>query len=93
MDQRVFEAMKPYLLDHFGNPSSIHRYGREIRAAIERARKNVSDILNVAPSEIFFTSGGTEADNTVIHNAIGSLEIKHAITTKIEHHAVPVPGV
>ena len=87
-DERVFEAMKPYLVGNFGNPSSIHSHGRAVRSAIEKARKNVADILNVAPSEIFFTSGGTEADNTVIHNAIHAYGITHAITSKIEHHAV-----
>ena len=88
IDPRVFEAMQPFLSDQFGNPSSIHQYGRQIRAAIEKARKHVADILQVAPSEIFFTSGGTEADNTVISNAIHALGLKHAITAKIEHHAV-----
>jgi len=88
IDIRVFEAMKPHLLDYFGNPSSIHQYGREIRSAVEKSRKTVADILNVAPSEIFFTSGGTEANNTIIHNTIRSQGIKHAITSKIEHHAV-----
>lgn len=88
LDVRVFEAMKPYLLDSFGNPSSIHQYGREVRSAVEKSRKIVADILNVAPSEIFFTSGGTEADNTVINNTISSKGIKHAITSRIEHHAV-----
>ena len=88
MDERVFDEMKPYLLNHFGNPSSIHQHGREVRSAIEKARKKVADILHAAPSEIFFTSGGTEADNTVISNAINALQIKHAITSKIEHHAV-----
>ena len=88
LDERVFEAMKPYLLEHFGNPSSIHSHGRTARSAIEKARKKVADILNVAPSEIFFTSGGTEADNTIIINSIISYGIKHAITSKIEHHAV-----
>jgi len=88
LDERVFEEMKPYLLNHFGNPSSIHQHGREVRSAIEKARKKVADILHAAPSEIFFTSGGTEADNTVISNAINALQIKHAITSKIEHHAV-----
>lgn len=88
LDERVFEAMKPYLQNQFGNPSSIHQHGREVRSAIEKARKKVADILNVAPAEIFFTSGGTEADNTIIINAIGSLDIKHAISSRIEHHAV-----
>jgi cysteine desulfurase len=88
MDERVFEAMKPFLLGHYGNPSSIHSHGRMVRSEIEKARKKVADVLNVAPSEIFFTSGGTEADNTIINNSINTYGIKHAITSKIEHHAV-----
>jgi cysteine desulfurase len=88
LDKRVFEAMTPYLQNQFGNPSSIHQYGREVRSAVEKSRKLVADILHVAPSEIFFTSGGTEADNTIINNTISSRNIKHAITSKIEHHAV-----
>ena len=88
LDKRVFEAMTPYLQNQFGNPSSIHQYGREVRSAVEKSRKLVADILHVAPSEIFFTSGGTEADNTIINNTITSRNIRHAITSKIEHHAV-----
>ena len=80
--------MKPYFLDHYGNPSSIHSHGREVRSAIERSRKKVADLLNTSPSEIFFTSGGTEADNTAIMCSIKALGIKSAITSKIEHHAV-----
>ena len=88
LDERVFEAMKPYLLQNHGNPSSIHQHGRTVRSAIERARKLVADLLFAAPSEIFFTSGGTEADNTIIHQAIKAYGIRHAITSRIEHHAV-----
>ena len=88
LDERVFEAMKPFLLQNHGNPSSIHQHGRAVRSAIERARKQVADILHIAPSEIFFTSGGTEADNTVIQNAIKAYGITNAITSRIEHHAV-----
>ena len=88
LDERVFEAMKPFLMEHFGNPSSIHSHGRRARSAIEKARKQVADILNVAPSEVFFTSGGTEADNTIIKNSIKTFGINHAITSKIEHPAV-----
>jgi cysteine desulfurase len=88
MDERVFEAMKPFLLGYYGNPSSIHSHGRMVRSEIEKARKKVAETLNVAPSEIFFTSGGTEADNTIINNSINTYGIKHAITSKIEHHAV-----
>lgn len=88
MDEAVFEAMKPYMLKSFGNPSSIHSHGREVRSAIEKSRKKVADLLNTSPSEIFFTSGGTEADNTAIRCSIEKYELQHAITTPIEHHAV-----
>jgi cysteine desulfurase len=74
--------------NQFGNPSSIHAHGREVRTLVENARKTVAKILNVSPAEIFFTSGGTEADNMAIHCAINDFGIKHAITSKIEHHAV-----
>lgn len=88
LDPEVFEAMKPYLLENYGNPSSIHSHGRKARAAIESARKQIAGLLNASTSEIFFTSGGTEADNTFINCAVDSYEIKHAITSPIEHHAV-----
>jgi cysteine desulfurase len=88
LDNEVFETMLPYLKEHFGNPSSIHSFGRKTRAGIESARKIIAKHLNVSPAEIFFTSGGTEAINTAIHSAIYDLGIKHAITSKIEHHAV-----
>ncbi len=88
VDERVFEAMKPYLMESFGNPSSIHSHGREIRSALEQARRKVADLLNAAPAEIFFTSCGTEADNTIINNTIESYGIRVAITSRIEHHAV-----
>lgn len=84
----VAEAMIPVLTHRFGNPSSIHSYGRDTRALIENARKNIAKILNASPSEIFFTSGGTEADNMAIQCTIHDLGIKHAITSPIEHHAV-----
>jgi cysteine desulfurase len=88
LDEEVFEAMLPFFKGQFGNPSSIHAHGRETRAAIEKARKTISNLLNASPSEIFFTSGGTEADNTAIQSSIKTLGIKHAITSHIEHHAV-----
>jgi cysteine desulfurase len=87
-DERVFEAMKPFLLENYGNPSSIHSHGRAIRSAIEQARRKVAELLHAAPAEIFFTSGGTEADNTIIRNAVDTYGIKVAITSRIEHHAV-----
>ncbi|MDA9555791.1 cysteine desulfurase, partial [Pelobium sp.] len=70
------------------NPSSIHAHGREVRTLVEKARKTIARLLNTAPANIFFTSGGTEADNTAIRCAIQDHQIKHAITSKIEHHAV-----
>jgi len=88
LDPEVFEAMEPYFRSHFGNPSSIHAYGREARSAIEKSRKKVAELLNAAPSEIFFTSCGTEADNTVLVGIVRSLGVKHIISSPIEHHAV-----
>jgi len=88
LDKEVLEAMLPYLTDHFGNPSSIHSHGSKVRAAIEQARKKVASLLNTSPSEIFFTSGGTESDNTAIRCGIRTLGLTHAITSQIEHHAV-----
>jgi cysteine desulfurase len=88
LDENVFESMLPYMKEEFGNPSSIHSFGRKTRSAIEVARKTVAKLLNVTPAEIFFTSGGTEADNMAINQTIHTLGIKHAITSKIEHHAV-----
>lgn len=87
LDPLVLEAMMPYLTTHFGNPSSIYSYGRESRLAIENARKSVAKILHAHPSEIFFTSGGTESSNTAINAAIRDLGCKHIITSRIEHHA------
>lgn len=88
LDKEVLDAMLPYMTEHFGNPSSTHAFGRKTRAAIESARKSIAKSLNVSPSEIFFTSGGTEADNQAIRCSIHDLGIKHAITSEIEHHAV-----
>lgn len=88
LDPEVLEAMLPYLTNHFGNPSSIYSYGRETRLAIENARKSVARILGVHPRNIFFTSGGTESNNTAIAASIRDLGCNHIITSPIEHHAV-----
>jgi cysteine desulfurase len=88
LDPEVLEAMLPYLTNHFGNPSSIYSYGRETRLAIENARKSVAKILGVHPRNIFFTSGGTESNNTAIAASIRDLGCNHIITSPIEHHAV-----
>lgn len=88
MDPLVIEAMLPYLQSHFGNPSSIYSFGREARTAIENSRKTVARILKASPGEIFFTSGGTESDNTAIQAAVEDLGCLHIITSPLEHHAV-----
>lgn len=88
LDPSVLEAMLPYMTEHFGNPSSIYSYGRETRLVIENARKTVARILHAHPGEIFFTSGGTESNNTAIASAIRDLGCTHIITSRIEHHAV-----
>ncbi len=88
LDPEVFEAMKPFMLEDFGNPSSTHAHGRKVRAAIESSRKKIAELLQCTPGEIIFTSGGTEADNTLIISGIQTYGIKHAISTPIEHHAV-----
>ncbi|MFZ1527549.1 MAG: cysteine desulfurase family protein [Ferruginibacter sp.] len=88
LDKEVLEAMMPYFTEKFGNPSSIYSYGRETKIAIESARKTVAKILNAHPAEIFFTSGGTESNNTAIKASVRDLGCKHIITSPIEHHAV-----
>src|SRR5271169_3325077 len=82
----VFEAMRPYFGEHFGNASSIHHHGQETRAAVEDARESVAALLGCRASEIIFTSGGTEADNLAIAGLVGAGD--HVITSSIEHHAV-----
>lgn len=84
----VLAVMLPYLQDNYGNPSSIHALGRKSRAAIEQSRKSIAQVLNVATSEIFFTSGGTEANNTILLGAVRDLGIRHIITSPLEHHCV-----
>lgn len=84
----VVEAMIPVLYEHFGNPSSTHAFGRQAKALIENARRQIAQYLNCAPSEIIFTSGGTEADNMALHAAVTQLGVKRIITSTIEHHAV-----
>src|SRR5271166_4034069 len=82
----VLEAMRPYFTEHFGNASSIHHHGQETRAAVERARESVAELLACHPSEIVFTSGGTEADNLALFGLVRAGD--HVITSTIEHHAV-----
>lgn len=82
----VLEAMQPYFTEHFGNASSIHHHGQETRAAVERARESVAALLGCRPSEVVFTSGGTEGDNLAISGLTRAGD--HVISSTIEHHAV-----
>ena len=82
----VLEAMRPYFGEHFGNASSIHHHGQETRAAVERARESVANLLGCRPAEVVFTSGGTEADNLGIFGLVQPGD--HVVTSTIEHHAV-----
>ena len=82
----VFEAMRPFYLEQFGNASSIHHYGQHARAAVEKARASVAALLNARPAEIVFTSGGTEADNLGIFGLVQRGD--HVITSTVEHSAV-----
>ena len=86
----VFEAMKPYLVEDFGNASSIHWFGQRAKNAVEKARQQVAKLLNARPSEVIFTSGGTESDNAAIFGIVQAARVAdpHIITTGIEHHAV-----
>ena len=88
ISKKVLDKMIPYMEDGFGNPSSIHKRGREIKSVIEKSRSKVADILSCEPGEIFFTSGGTEADNMFIINTVLEKKVDTIITSKIEHHAV-----
>jgi cysteine desulfurase len=88
LDPEVLDHMVEVLRDNYGNPSSIHAHGRQQRALIEKARKEIAELVGAAPSEIFFTSGGTEADNIAIKCSIEAQQIGQVITTSIEHHAV-----
>ncbi len=88
--KEVLDTMLPYFTEHYGNPSSIHFFGREVRKPIEEARGNIANLLGAAVNEIYFTAGGSESDNWAIKGAAFKLinKGKHIITTKIEHHAV-----
>lgn len=88
MAPEVVAAMSDVLVNHFGNPSSTHSYGRSSKALLETARRNIARHLNCASSDLFFTSGGTEADNLACHIAVQELGVKRIISTSIEHHAV-----
>lgn len=88
MDPEVVAVMVEAMENDFGNPSSIHARGRQVKTLVEQARKTVANLLNTSPAEVFFTSGGTEADNMAIVRSIKDHDIKHAISSPLEHHAV-----
>ena len=88
IDPEVWKEMQPYFEQFTANPSSIHSHGRQAKVTVEKARKTIATLLNASPSEIFFTSGGTEADNTVIQSAVLYGGVKTIITSPLEHHAV-----
>ncbi len=88
LSDEVLQEMIPILKDQFGNPSSTHSFGRQVRSKIEIARRKVASLIHSEPSEICFTSGGTEADNMAIRCSVQDLGVTHIITSKIEHHAV-----
>ena len=84
----VLQAMLPYFSERFGNPSSVHGFGREARDGMETAREQIADFLKVSKDEIVFTSGGTESDNLGIKGLAAARGSGHIITSQIEHHAV-----
>lgn len=92
IDPRVLDAMMPYLTDRYANPSSAHRFGSQVTAAIEQARDQVAALLGARPSEIVFTSGGTESDNAAVFGlAAARPDKRHLIATAVEHHALLEP--
>ena len=90
ISEDVADIVSQVMKNNFGNPSSIHSFGRESRSLIEGVRKSIADELNVKSSEIIFTSGGTESNNMIIKGAVETHKIDRIITTKIEHKAVLV---
>ena len=88
IDKDVIIAVTRTMQEVYGNPSSTHQFGRKAKAIIEQARKNIAKLFNASSSEIIFTSGGSEADNLILNNAVKNLNVTRIITSKIEHHAV-----
>lgn len=88
LDKSIAEAMYEVMLHEFGNPSSTHAHGRTVRTIIEESRRTIAKLINCSPGEIFFTSGGTEADNMAIRKTVEDFKIQNIITSAIEHHAV-----
>ncbi len=92
VDRRVLDEILPYFTDKFGNASSAHQLGRDTKVAIEDARELIAELIGAEPSEIIFTSGGTESDNAAIKGVVNATRKKEIITSPIEHHAVIHPA-
>ena len=88
LDPEVLESMLPYITNFYGNPSSIHRYGCHAKAVIEKSRKKIACLFNVSPSEILFTSGGTEGNNMLLAGSIEAMHITNVLTSPLEHLSV-----
>mgnify|MGYP006087853333 FL=1 len=84
----VIQVISSVMENCFGNPSSVHAYGRTAKTNLETSRKGIAAALNAAPQEIIFTSGGTESDNMILHSAVKDLGVKTIISSSIEHHAI-----
>src|SRR5215813_3658982 len=93
LDQRVLAAMMPYLTESYGNASSVHLFGQQARAAVDKARRQVASLIGAAANEIVFTSGGTEANNLAIRGVYEAAAAhgRHIITSAIEHPSVRGP--
>ena len=92
IDPRVLEAMLPYLGNEFGNPSSVHQYGRAARAALDTAREQVAALVNAQPSQVIFTSGGTEANNIALLGCCAGLPMGRIAISAVEHDSVRAPA-
>jgi cysteine desulfurase len=91
VDPQVLEEMLPFFGERYGNPNSVHAFGREVRGAVDRARERVASLIGATPKEVFFTGGGSEADNLALKGTAWALREKgktHLITSAIEHHAI-----
>ncbi|MEX0779180.1 MAG: cysteine desulfurase family protein [Balneolales bacterium] len=91
LDQRVLDEMLPYFKENYGNASSIHNLGRKAAVAVEESREKIAHYIGAEPSEVIFTSGGTESNNSIIKGVIAASDKKHIITSRVEHHAVLHP--
>jgi cysteine desulfurase len=88
LDMDAFDAMKPYLLEIYANPSGSYSFSKKAKQALNKARKTIAECINAEPEQIIFTSGGTESNNFAINNYTSTHDIRHVITSSIEHHSV-----